>query len=899
MNILIVEDNQDSRLVLQKLLEGAGHQVVAAVHGAEALTLAREKVPDIIVSDILMPVMDGYKLCYEVKNDELLRKVPFVFYTATYVDPEDERLAMGLGASRFVIKPQEPEKLLAIINEVMAAMEKNNLPVPESPVDEPLNLFRGFDASLSRKLEKKVRELELYRRIFDNSIEAIFVVDTNNSIIRQNLAQQTMLGYPNQELLGKSPAQFLDTATLARIEKSLQESQIAQGEAVAKDKAGNGIFVDYAIFPIVDEQNQTTEHIWMLRNISRTKETERQLKLFRELVDYSNDAIFVIDPKTGRFADVNERACNRLHYGYDELLTLGVLDVDCETTTMEAWQQHVESMREIGATVFESRHRRKNGTEFPVELSIVYTIRENDQDYIVAIARDITERKEAEIRLQAAQDEWMRTFDAITDIVTMQDTDMRIIRANEAATKMFGLSTEQITGMHCYELFRGIKEPCEGCPIPIAQQTFNPYTAEIEHAETDKIFQVTAVPVFDAMGKTQWIAHFAKDITEHRKLEEQYRQAQKMEAVGRLSGGIAHDFNNLLTTIIGYSELVISQLPADSQLREDITAVYDAGKRAAVLTRQLLTFSRKQVLEMKPLVMTTVVENLGKMLQRLIGEDIELDLRLDQEGARVMADEGQVSQVLMNLAINSRDAMPTGGKLIIASRVIVVDESFVKSHKELSPGKHVLIEVSDTGVGMPREVREKIFEPFFTTKEHGKGTGLGLATAYGIVKQHQGSIEVYSEPGRGTTFKLFFPVAAKDNGTEFETPLDRQPPQGDECILIVDDEPLIRSLAVAVLSPLGYTCLGAENGEDALQMAEAHRENIHLLLSDVIMPGMGGVELAKIFKKKYPDTKILLMSGYPRDISFMGDFSEEDFHFIAKPLAPSELGHKVRAVLDD
>ena len=380
-------------------------------------------------------------------------------------------------------------------------------------------------------------------------------------------------------------------------------------------------------------------------------------------------------------------------------------------------------------------------------------------------------------------------------------------------------------------------------------------------------------------------------------LEIQLRQNQKMEAVGILAGGVAHDFNNILTTVLGYSGIILTKLPEDHSIRSMVQDIYRAGERAAALTRQLLAFSRKQVMQMNVTNLNIIVDDMGKMLERLIGEDLKMDIITTDKIGYIKADIGQIEQVLMNLVVNARDAMPSGGNLTIETGEIFLDENYVEYHKGVEVGTYAVLTVTDTGEGMSQEVQEEIFEPFYTTKETGKGTGLGLSTVYGIVKQHHGHIFVYSEPGYGTVFKIYLPVV-DELFQKREFVKMSSMPQGTETILVVDDDVSIRKLVLDTLEPLGYTILEASSGDEALKVCKALKEDIDLLLSDVIMPGMNGRELIEIVLKESPNIKTVLMSGYADKVIADKDFLEHGTVFINKPLLPISLAASLRSVLD-
>jgi signal transduction histidine kinase len=392
---------------------------------------------------------------------------------------------------------------------------------------------------------------------------------------------------------------------------------------------------------------------------------------------------------------------------------------------------------------------------------------------------------------------------------------------------------------------------------------------------------------------------FIRDMTEHKKLEEQLIQAQKMEAIGTLAGGVAHDFNNILTSIIGYGELLSMDLPREGSMRASMEEINKAAKRAAALTRQLLVFSRRQVIQPDVLDLNEILTGTEHMLGRLIGEDIELVTIPGPALWSVEVDPGQIEQVIMNLAVNARDAMPQGGKLTIESLNVDLDAEFFRAHAvEARPGPYVMLAVSDTGKGMDRETLSHIFEPFFTTKERGRGTGLGLSTVYGIIKQSGGFIWAYSEPGEGTTFKIYLPTVSGHAGSGQQEPAPADKLKGSETLLIVEDDDTLRNLACKVLERRGYKVLLASRGEEALTVSEQYDGAIHLIVTDVVMPGMNGRELAENLQSLRPDMRVLYMSGYTDDAIVRHGVLRPGVNFIEKPCTPENLAQKVRKVLD-
>ena len=477
--------------------------------------------------------------------------------------------------------------------------------------------------------------------------------------------------------------------------------------------------------------------------------------------------------------------------------------------------------------------------------------------------------------------------------------DYTVKMANSAAN--FGLLSSD---SKCYQLTHKTDTPCgdpgHPCTIEEIKKTGKPVMLEHAHCllgnGAKRMYEVYGYPVFDSNGEIIQVIEYNIDITDKKNLEDQLMQAQKLEAIGSLASGVAHDFNNLLTTILGYGELSLMKLSKDDPQREQVEAIYEAGKKASTLTRQLLAFSRKQMLEMRVINLNSLLENLTKMLNRMIGDDIEMIMMLDPSVGNIMADPGQVEQIVMNIVINARDAMPDGGTITIETQEVELDEDYCKTHAEVTPGTFIVLCITDTGKGMTPEVMEKIFDPFFTTKKKGAGTGLGLSTVYGIVKQHKGHIYVYSELGSGTIFKIYFrkiKKVAEESSTKKFPAME----SGTETILVVDDEASIRKLVRDTLEPLGYKILEATNGEEALAYYRENRDTIDLLLTDVVMPKMTGKKLAELLLQEYPGLKILYMSGYTDNVIAHKGILDRGIHFLNKPLVPSILTKKIREVL--
>ena len=487
------------------------------------------------------------------------------------------------------------------------------------------------------------------------------------------------------------------------------------------------------------------------------------------------------------------------------------------------------------------------------------------------------------------------------DAIITTDGRGRLTYFSRGAEAMFGYRAEKMIGSAVADLYPGGLEEARAVKRRLAQEgQLRNYESGFLTKDGGCVEVSASISLLrDATGRVAGTLGVLKDIGERRRLEEQLRQSQKMEAVGRLAGGIAHDFNNLLTVIAGRAQLILSRLRPEEPIHRDATLVRTTADRAAVLTQQLLTFSRKQVLQPQVLNLNAVVTAMEPMLGRLIGEDIDLAVIPAESLGRVKADPGQIEQVIVNLVVNSRDAMPQGGRLTVETADVELDAAYASRHFSVPPGPYVMLAVSDTGEGMDEQTRSRVFEPFFTTKGPGKGTGLGLATVYGIVKQSGGDIQLYSEPGRGTAFRIYLPrVAQVSAEVDDTTSPSAAVARGDETVLLVEDEPEVRDLAREILEVSGYTVLQACDPLEAVVMAERHPGPIHLLLTDVIMPRQSGRALVERLRPLRPEMQVLYMSGYTNEAIVRHGVLDPDTLFIQKPFTPDALGHRVRAALD-
>jgi two-component system, cell cycle sensor histidine kinase and response regulator CckA len=605
----------------------------------------------------------------------------------------------------------------------------------------------------------------------------------------------------------------------------------------------------------------------------------------------------VVSDFTKNVHDANDASLRMLGYSREELQS-GAINLAAITPPewREADERAVAQLKATGvAQPWDKELFHKDGHRVPILIGLAML----DPTKAIAFLADMTLQRRAEEERRKSDARYRLIFEATPLAKWLYDVEaQRFVEVNDAAVRLYGYSRQEFLSLKIDDI-----SPAEGAsklPAGSAEAALEAETLGIRrHRKKDGTLIDAEVTAYTfVLGDRKCRLVVVQDVTERRRLETQLHQAQKMDAVGRLAGGVAHDFNNMLAVILSYSHLLAMGLPEGDPTRIDLDEIRKAGERAASLTRQLLAFSRKQVLEPRPVDLNEVITQMDKMLRRLIGEDIELSTVPDENAAAVSVDPGQMEQVLMNLAVNARDAMPQGGKLTIETARVHIDETLAKQHFGLKPGPHVMLAVSDTGTGMDRATQARIFEPFFTTKEKGKGTGLGLSTVFGIVKQSGGGIWCYSELGKGTTFKIYLPRIEGSAESVARPGVALSTLRGTETILLVEDEEQVRTVAHEVLKRSGYHVIDAKNAGEALLTCEQSTENIELLLTDVVMPQMSGPEVAKRLVATRPGMKVLCMSGYTDEAIVNHGFLGEGVAFLQKPFTPEGLARKVREVLD-
>jgi two-component system, cell cycle sensor histidine kinase and response regulator CckA len=668
---------------------------------------------------------------------------------------------------------------------------------------------------------------------------------------------------------------------------------------------GRRVGTEVTAFPILDREGLASHVVFTIRDASaelRYKETNDKLERLRDagvlgVFEFRTDGDRVV-------TDANDTYLELLGYTRDDLARGDIASAKMTPPEFLAGDEAaVAAVRTAGKVGHrEKEYFRKDGSRLPVLLAAAQLA--SDPSRGIGFLLDNSERKRAEVERAAREQRFRALLASTNDAILLRDASGRITFATDSIVRVLGITADEIVGQ-LHSRAPEIVHPDDVVALEAeeARTRLQPGVpirseARLRHRDgTYRTLELIRTNLLDDPA-VQSIVVNMRDITETRALQQQFLQAQKMEAVGQLAGGIAHDFNNMLSAILGFAGIIASELPPADPLAADVKEIITAAERASTLTRQLLAFSRKQILEPKVVDLTTQLRDLERMLRRLLGEDIELVMSLAPNLECVKVDPAQIEQVVLNLVINARDALESGGRITIETANVVIDQEYTRSHRDVSPGPYVMVSVSDNGRGMEKNVRERIFEPFFTTKGVGHGTGLGLATVFGIVKQSGGHIWLYSEPGQGTTFKVYLP---RHDGVPVApgARAPRPPPlRGSETVLLVEDEAGVRSFAKRALQRAGYVVLEAANGGEALLIAEQHEGPIHLLLTDVVMPRMSGRALAERLVKAKPSLRVVYMSGYTENTIVHHGVLDDGTDFIAKPIALDVLLAKVRVSLD-
>jgi two-component system, cell cycle sensor histidine kinase and response regulator CckA len=763
--------------------------------------------------------------------------------------------------------------------------------------------------SRSMRIEEQVRiegKLAELAAIVECCDDAIVSSTTEGVITSWNRAAQRLYGYAAEEVVGRTLS-ILSPETRAHdmpnfLERINQGERVVHCETVHMTREGRLFDISLTVSPIQSSRGTTVGVSAIVRDITAHKQAQEALReserRYRLLFDSSPLPMWIFDSQTFGFLQVNKAAVQRYGFSSDELLTMTVFDImpkeDAMALLHSASLQSSE-LHHLGAW----RHRAKDGRLLDVEVTRHRVNFRGIEAHQVS-AYDITERRRNDAKLLQSEERFSKAFRCsplAMSISTKEES--RYVDVNEAFLKMLGHEWEQVVGKTVHDLNIWITP--EHRTGMIEQLNRSERVTGFETQFRTRYGQARTVQLSAEiinLDGTSCILAIMFDVTDTKRLERQYLQAQKMDAIGRLAGGVAHDFNNILGVIIGYSDMTQDLLAPESPAGKQVGHIRRAADRAATLTRQLLAFSRQQVLRPCVIDLNAVIKDLSSMLLRLIREDISLEFIPSEEIGNVRADVGQLEQILMNLAVNARDAIRGGGIITIETANVVLDDIYAASHDAVAAGAYVMLSVSDSGCGIATEIMPHIFEPFFTTKPPGAGTGLGLSMVHGVVQQSGGHIWVYSEVGKGTTFKIYFPRVSEPVEPASIHKEERRLPKLSDTILIVEDDDAIRDLTVGLLRGEGYTVIEAKDGSTALETAQKFQETIHLLLTDVVLPGMSGVDLVSRLVQARPGMKVTYMSGYTRNLIAHHGLLEQNAEYLQKPFSKLSLLDHVRAALD-
>jgi PAS domain S-box-containing protein len=800
--ILAVDDDAMYRRMIEKFLQKRGCRVVTAANGKEALAAARTNPPDLILSDILMPVMDGFTLCRHWQEDPELCNIPFVFFSATYTDPKDEKLGLNLGATMFVRKTSELKTIWQAVEQILKDDAAPASGACRLPVDDDHNNLQQYNERLIHKLEAKMVQL-----------------------------QET------QEAL---------------------QDEIAHGRQLEK----------------------------------ALKASEKQ---FRAFVENSVDGVLVTDAETYRIVYANPAISCMLGYSQQQMAEMTVAQI-YPVQELEAVQKQFEDLakgrKSMAGTV---PCRRKDGTIVYADIA-AKPFELDGRYFVVGFFRDVTDRMKVE-------EERRRLAEVVAhspNIVMIMDTQRRIQYVNPVFEQITGISTSEILGQTPGMLEDGMHDPSFFKQLWTTIRMGNQWTGRITNKRRDgRLYHLEAdiLPVKGADGRIKNFAAIMRDITHEENMAAQLRQAQKMEAIGTLAGGIAHDFNNILTALLGFSELGLMSCDKGSRIHEHFAAIYDAGQRAKDLVAQILTFSRMNEESHKPIYLYTIMNEALKLLRSTMPSTITFETHICKENIYVMADATAIHQIVMNLCTNAGHVMQeNGGTLTVSLEKVDLTSKEIAAHPHIRPGPHLKLSISDTGHGMTRYVLDHIFEPYFTTKEKGEGTGLGLSVVHGIVQNHGGMIMVNSEPGKGSTFDVFFPVVAVK--CKAVKPRNEQVSRGSERILFVDDEiPLVR-LAQQMLTSMGYQVTSFTDSREALADFKTFPEKYDIVISDMTMPHLTGLDLARYMLAMRPGLPFILCTGYSSKLNQQQIEEAGIKSVLKKPFSLATISKQIRAIFD-
>lgn len=767
-----------------------------------------------------------------------------------------------------------------------------------------------IEARLKKEIAEHKFTIEKMRILINSSPDLICFKDDQGRWLEANEAALCFMGIEGIDFQGKKDTELAELSSFYREsfltcqstdELAWKKKTTSRGDEEIAQPDGTIKTLDVIKVPLFYSDGSKKGLVILGRDISQRRQTEQEYRIerlyFKELFESSPQAIILLDNQ-GCIQRANREFIKLFGYSWEELQNTDINSLIVPENLLREAESFKKQTAEGTRILNDTVRQCKDGTLVHISILAEPIVFEKGQIAICVIYNNITERKKAEEELRKLSS----AVEQSPAIVAITDIEGNLEYVNPKFSRLTGYALEEVIGKNPRILQSGMTPENDYKRLWAAVSSGLEWRGTFcNKKKNGELYWEEAVisQIRDNDGKITHYLKVAEDISERKKLEDQLVQAQKLEAVGRLAGGVAHDFNNLLTVISGYSELVLAGLKEQDPLRNDVCEIKKAGERAALLTEQLLAFSRKKLLQPKVFDLNSVINHLLKMVKRLIGEDIEIITFLDNDLVRIKADPGQIEQVIVNIALNARDAMPEGGKLTIETANVYLDESFVMLHPELKQGSYIILSISDTGTGMNRETLDHIFEPFYTTKEQGKGTGLGLSMAYGIITQSGGAILTESKPGRGSVFKIYLPgLAESESLTQQEEKKAISSAKGAELILLVEDEDAVRRFTAALLKKHGYSVIEAFDGEEALRIIKESQGKVDMLITDVVMPKMSGKEVAERFRAISSEVKVLFISGYTDNIIGGHKILEEGTDFLAKPYSSEQFLTKVRRILD-
>ncbi len=890
IRILFVEDAPlDAEMAVRELQKNGIQFTSARVDTKTAFLQALSEFrPDIIISDYRMPEFDGMQALKLAKEQD--KTLPFILFTGS-LNEETAVECIKSGASDYVIKEH---------------IKRLSFAVQEALVRRTFQTEK--EAAVRALQESEAR----FRRLYEQAPIPYQALDGNGNILSVNNAWLKELGYERDEVIGKWFGDFLTGDGPEMFSKQyplFKTSGACSGvDFEMKRKDGDTITVYFEGSIAHNEKGEFLQTHCVFTNITERKRTETALRENEAFIKAVLDnlpigvAVNSVSPAV-TFTYMNDNF-PRIYRTTREKLS------DPDAFWSAVYEDH-EFREEIRKKILEDCASKNPQCMYWVDIPITrqgeetsYITAKNiqvpDKELMISTVWDVTDRKRAEAALRESEEQFRVMFEMASIGIAQADPNTgKFLRVNQKMCAITGYSAEELLQMNVPDLtYPEDRQKNLEAFQRLLHGEMPDYHMEKRYVRKDgKLVwvNVNMVILRDETGHPVRTVATIEDITERKMLENQLLQAQKMEAVGQLAGGIAHDFNNILTAVIGYGYMLQLKLKEDNSLRTYADNILSLSEKAAHLTQSLLAFSRKQVMHPRAVNLNEVIRTVEKLLFRIIGEDIQLKTNLSAEEMIIMADHVQIEQVLMNLATNARDAMPQGGLLTIDTDQIDMEREFIRGHGYGKEGSYAVISVTDSGAGIDKETQDKIFEPFFTTKEAGKGTGLGLSMVYGIIKQHDGYINVYSEPGKGTTFRIYLPLI--EATAEKMKPLNIKPLEtGTETILLAEDEPEVRVFNKKLLEEYGYRVIEAMDGDDAIGKFKLHKDKIHLVILDVIMPNRNGREVYEAIRKITPDVRVIFTSGYPAE--HINGMITEGFEYIPKPVAPTKLLEKIREVLE-